>query len=199
MSADDLSVPPSDYPQPSGPPQYSESYPQQYPEPYPQTYPEPYPQAFTVQYQGQGDGMQPQPYPTQGGVNPDPMTYPTQPYQPPPPTYSTEKPQPTAVQVVVQEQPRAVVVHQTTNYGQGYFGFSIACVILSSVCFWPSLLFAIPALICSVMSQGSYSRGDDENGARQGKWSVGLNIAAILTFIAYIIFIIIIIIIASVV
>ncbi|XP_065898719.1 uncharacterized protein [Dysidea avara] len=178
------SVPSTAYPQPA-----ADAYPP----------PDPYPQSFTIQQvqDPNNSGLQaPQPYPTQD-VNPpvlDPLPYPTQQYQPPPPAYDDQKgiTQPQPVQAVVQ-QPRAAVVRGHPGVGgQSFLGCSFACLVLSALFFWPSLIFSIPAVILSGLSICSYNRGDYENGVKQGKWSLGLTGAAVLTFIVVVIVIIVI-------
>ncbi|XP_065900344.1 uncharacterized protein [Dysidea avara] len=175
----------------------STGYPQLAADAYPpQQYPEPYPQSFTIQQvqDPNNAGQQaPQPYPTQD-VNPpvlDPLPYPTQQYQPPPPAYDDQKGITHGQPQVVVQQPRAVVVRGHPGVGgQSFLGCSIACLVLSALFSWPSLIFSIPAVICSVLSHSSYSRGDYENGVTQGRWSLGLTVAAVLTFVVLVIIIV---------
>ncbi|XP_065898728.1 uncharacterized protein [Dysidea avara] len=166
MSAD--AYPPSQYPQ--------QSYPVQ-------------------QYQDPNAGLQYYPPQDANFAAPNQMPYPT---QPPPYDFEKEKgvyplAQTQAVHMVVQEQPRTIVVASYPGaVSQSFLVLSIVCVVLSVLCSWPSLICSIPALICSVVSNDSFSRGDIENGKTQGKWSLGLNVAAILTFVVLVIIIIII-------
>ena len=48
-----------------------------------------------------------------------------------------------------------------------------------------NLLYYVP-----FQSHSSYSRGDYENGVTQGRWSLGLTVAAVLTFVVLVIIIV---------
>ena len=48
------------------------------------------------------------------------------------------------------QQPRAAVVRGHPGVGgQSFLGCSFACLVLSALFFWPSLIFSIPAVILS--------------------------------------------------
>ena len=57
---------------------------------------------------------------------------------------------------VVMQQPRAVMVRgQPSATGKSFLGCSIACLVLSVLFFWPSLICSVPAVICSAMVRKS--------------------------------------------
>ncbi|XP_065902080.1 uncharacterized protein [Dysidea avara] len=202
-------VPPANYPQP-GPDAYPPAQYLQQPYPVeqtnpglPQVYPtqdiqpampgylaQPQPPAYDADKFAQPQAMPPvmQSVPMMQPMQPVPMMQPQPVIQPI--VQSVSVVTQAAPVVVVQEQPRTIVVTNQAVIGRTYLRMSITCLGLS-ICFsWISLPFAIPALICSIMSSSSYNAGDVDSGIKQGRWALFFNIAAILTFIVFFIIVI---------
>ncbi|XP_065898721.1 uncharacterized protein [Dysidea avara] len=135
------------------------------------------------------------------------MVYPTedvnlvlsdcQPLLSPPPAYDALKIDQSQAMpvVVVQQQPHFIVAASQSVAGADYIWktyllCSISCVVLS-ICSPPSLLFAIPAMICSLMSYASYNSGDNEGGSRHARLSLGFIAIAFIVFIIILVIVVI--------
>lgn len=108
--------------------------------------------------------------------------------------YTAKAPNPQAVEFVrvVQHQPQHIVIARPPGgEPQSFIIFSILCVIATGIFAWPCLSCTLPALIFSILSRDSSTRGEWPQARSYGKLACGLNITALITIIVFIIFIVI--------